>query len=115
MDYAYYGGRGISIDLRWMEYEGFLADMGERPEGTTLDRTDGDFIYTKSNCTWATRKEQSRNREYTLDIEFEGETRKVWEWAEYVGITLKAFHHRLWRYRTNQINYGQVFVVRGQI
>ena len=57
-----YGARGISFDPSWCVFSRFYADMGERPEGTTLDRIDCNENYSKANCRWADSSTQNLNR-----------------------------------------------------
>lgn len=62
ISYHNYGGRGITVCKRWLDIKNFIFDMGERPEGLTLERINNDKGYCKENCKWATYTEQSRNK-----------------------------------------------------
>jgi hypothetical protein len=93
--WRHYGGRGITVCDRWMEFENFYADMGDPPAGMELDRIDNDGPYTKENCRWATIKQQGRNRRTNRMITFRGETKCVTEWAESLGMRPSALIHRL--------------------
>ena len=61
-NYKHYGERAIKICESWLDFENFLSDMGERPEGKELDRIDNNGNYEKSNCRWITHQENLNNR-----------------------------------------------------
>src|SRR5258708_3593459 len=94
--YKSFGARGITICERWSKFENFLADMGERPEGKTLDRyPDKQGNYAPGNCRWATRSEQQRNRNDNHQVAYKGVTRLLIEWAELIGISAVTLRARL--------------------
>lgn len=92
--WKYYGGRGIKVDWEWRSYQQFVKDMGEKPEGLTLERRDNNGNYCKDNCVWATRVEQSKNRRPQRPNE-SGVTGVYWTPRE------KAY-----KVRVKQKNYG---------
>lgn len=67
-----YGGRGIKVCERWHAFENFLADMGQRPEGATIERVENNGNYEPGNCCWATRSEQQNNRSTNRIVEVDG-------------------------------------------
>lgn len=94
--YHNYGGRGIKVCQEWIDsFEAFLKDMGERPEGMTLERVDTDGNYCPENCVWATRKQQANNRRSNHDLVHGGITKTVKQWSEEKGISDKAILYRL--------------------
>lgn len=84
--YAAYGGAGIMVCDRWLSYENFLSDMGQRPAGATIDRIDNAKGYSPDNCRWATQKQQQRNKGTNRTVEFKGQTKCLSEWAEEYGL-----------------------------
>lgn len=84
VQWADYGGRGITVCDRWRSFERFLEDMGEKPAGLSLDRKDNALLvdsYSKANCRWATRIEQNQNkrprRKYKLTREDANDVRAL--------------------------------------
>jgi len=61
-NYKYYGGRGVAYTPEWADFNAFLRDMGERPEGTWLERLDNEAPYSKDNCVWLSPCGQAQNR-----------------------------------------------------
>ena len=93
--YADYGGRGITVCDRWSTFENFLADMGERPRGLSIERMNNDGNYEPSNCKWATQQEQTRNTRRNRWITLNGERLRFSEWAQRLGITYTSLYRRL--------------------
>lgn len=80
--YSYYGGRGISIHPRWLEFDNFIKDVGTPPgNGLSLDRINNDGNYEPGNVRWATASQQARNRRDTVNLTFNGKTQCLKDWA----------------------------------
>lgn len=90
-----YGGRGISVCDRWQDVKNFIADMGLKPEGTTLDRIDNNGNYEPSNCRWARAKEQARNRRDNFLVTAFGKTKTLVEWSELTGLQAQLIKQRV--------------------
>lgn len=95
-DYEHYHNKGITVCEEWLNDAGqFVADMGECPDGHTLDRIDNDGPYAPWNCRWATRLTQSRNSSNVRMLTFKGETKPMSQWAEDLGISYYVLRTRL--------------------
>jgi hypothetical protein len=92
-----YGGRGVKVCDRWNTYANFLADMGARPDGCSLDRIDNDKGYEPSNCKWATRTEQNRNNSQNRNITFKGQTKCLAEWCLDLKLNYARVYARLFK------------------
>lgn len=87
-EYNRYGGRGIIVCDRWDSFENFLADMGERPDGTSIDRIDSNGNYEPSNCKWSTAAEQQRNRRSNINATVGGITKCIKDWCDELGLNV---------------------------
>lgn len=94
-NYKNYGARGIKVCQRWLDsFENFIADVGKRPVGYSLDRIDNNGPYAPENCRWATPKQQAENRRKhqtyvhpnTRFITFNNQTKTITQWARSVGL-----------------------------
>lgn len=95
--YARYGGAGIGVCETWQAFEGFVADMGEAPEGLTLERIDNRRGYGPDNCKWATYAEQNRNKSSTKLLTLNGKTQVAADWIAELGLTDAQVYKRIRR------------------
>ena len=97
--WAQYGGAGVTVCARWLGDRGFatfLADMGERREGMTLDRIDRTRGYQPGNCRWATSSQQALNRSITRTLAHpDGRVMALTEWARVSGLKVATLWKRL--------------------
>jgi len=94
-NYERYGAKGVTFDPRWNKYKDFLEDMGERPDGMTLDRIDPSKGYSKENCRWATPAQQQANRKNCMHLTYNGITQTAADWARSLGLAKGAVWNRI--------------------
>lgn len=94
-----YGGRGIKVCNSWINsFESFIEDMGFRPSSDhQIDRINNDGNYEKSNCRWATRKQNARNKRSNKIITIDGVSKCISEWAEVSGVKAPTISARIIR------------------
>lgn len=94
--YKYYGARGIKVCERWQRFENFFEDMGVRPSSKhEINRINNDGDYEPSNCEWATRLEQARNKTTSIRLTLGTQTLTLPEWAEKLGMKRTTLARRL--------------------
>ncbi len=93
--YAAYGAKGICVCNEWHTFENFLRDMGECPDGMTVDRVDNSKGYERGNCRWATSVEQANNRKSNVLVTFNGVTQSIANWARETGLERKTLEYRI--------------------
>ncbi len=93
--YIHYGGRGITLCERWRKFENFLADMGEPPNGHSIERRNNDGNYEPDNCLWLPMEKQAQNRRGNTYVEIGGETVCVAEAARRLGVGHATIRYRL--------------------
>lgn len=93
--YEDYGGRGITVCERWMDFMNFFEDMGHPPDGFTIDRVDNNRGYEPGNCSWVTPLEQNSNRRNTRVLTVRGVTKTVTQWAVETGLKAETIAARV--------------------
>ena len=96
--FSSYGGRGITVDKRWIEFSNFFADMGFRPSPKhSLDRVNNDGPYSPENCRWATIRQQSRNKRTNYWVMVDGKRQILADVCDAAGLPYPVVRSRLKR------------------
>jgi len=96
--YDRYGARGISVCEKWQKFEGFYEDMGDKPEGMSLERKDNNGDYCPENVVWAGGKAQANNRRSNRVLEHRGKSQTLTQWADEIGMKPQTLHARIFCY-----------------
>lgn len=91
-NYRNYGSKGVTIDAQWLDFERFYSDMGDRPEGMSLDRINVSEGYCKGNCRWATSAEQASNKAGTVQVRYSGSIYLISELSSLTDIPERTLH-----------------------
>ncbi len=95
--FKHYGGRGVVVCERWFDWRNFLADMGERPEGMSLDRIDNSGIYEPGNCRWTNSQAQNRNTRSNVHVCVNGKQMLAIDAAKELGVHQSTISRRISR------------------
>lgn len=90
-----YGGRGIKVCERWSSFANFYADMGDAPKGMTVERVNNNDGYSPTNCVWADRRTQGRNKRNNVLLTISGKTAPLSVFAENSGLKYSTVHQRI--------------------
>lgn len=93
-EFKNYGGRGIEVCERWHDFANFIADMGRRPFGMTVERKDNDSSYSPGNCIWASQKTQNANKRHNRFVEIDGRRMIASEACRLFDISLTSSYRR---------------------
>ena len=107
-NYNNYGGRGITVCSEWTDFSRFLEDMGEKPNGCSIERKNNNEGYCPENCIWASKKEQANNRRGNILIDLNGVRYTVAQFAERFHLNAQQLYAKLNKNRSknnpNQMN-----------
>lgn len=93
--YKDYGGRGIRVCDRWLSFANFYDDMGEKPEGMSIDRIDTNGNYSPENCRWTSQVNQIRNRRVSPKFLWNGEMKSLAELSNDYGLPWRRVYDRM--------------------
>lgn len=93
--YPLYGGRDITVCEKWLNFVGFLEDMGDCPDTLTLERVDSNKGYNKENCRWASSIDQGNNTSSNVHADYLGETMTIAQLSKITGLHYEPLRHRI--------------------
>lgn len=108
--YKNYGGRGITVCEEWFDFTNFLKDMGEKPNGYSIDRKDNNRGYFKENCIWSSSKDQANNRRNNIFLQVDGVKYSIAQFAEKFHLNAKQLYNKLHNIHKKDENTNQLLL-----